>query len=276
MLLRLSLAALVCLFALRIDASTEETEFKPAGPKLQIDLGRSSIAVNGDVSSLAHEAILRQLLLQRFADHEQDVQLSVRDVSPAGWALVTELTLRLLAESWSGQAYLDTKRLYLRGVTLDRKAAELAAARLRSNLLPGMTLDYEFAEIYPPRSFERQCLELLRTASRGRPVEFGRSSAELSGSAYAVLDELIQIAADCPAARIAISGHTDNTGNEENNIALSEARAKAVAEYLIAGGIRADRIRSSGLGSAQPIVKEDSNRARQLNRRIEFDFSFAE
>jgi OOP family OmpA-OmpF porin len=274
--LRLSLAALLCLFALRVDASTEETDIEPAGPRLQIDLGRSSIAVSGEVSSLAHEAILRQLLLQRFADHEQDIQLSVRGVSPPGWALVTELTLKLLAESWSGQANIDTQRLYLRGITLDRKAAEFAAARLQRNLLPGMTLDYEFAEIYPPRSFERQCLELLRTASRGRPVEFGRSSAELSGSAYAVLDELVQIAADCPAARIAISGHTDNTGNEENNIALSEARARAVADYLIAGGIRADRIRSSGLGSAQPIVTEDSNRARQLNRRIEFDFSFAE
>ena len=129
MLLRLSLAALLCLFALGADASPEETDIESAGPRLQIDLGRSRIALAGDVSSLAHEAILRQLLLQRFADHEQDVQLSVRSVSPPGWALVTELTLRLLAESWSGQANIDTQRLYLRGVTLDRKAAELAAAR---------------------------------------------------------------------------------------------------------------------------------------------------
>jgi OOP family OmpA-OmpF porin len=137
-----------------------------------------------------------------------------------------------------------------------------------------MNLDYEVAEIRPSASFARQCIELFRTATRGRPIEFALSSAELRTSTYPVLDELIQVAADCPGTIVTVTGHTDRTGNEANNVALSEMRAQAVADYLVAGGIAAARVRAIGAGSSQPIVAGNTRRARQLNRRIELDLEF--
>jgi outer membrane protein OmpA-like peptidoglycan-associated protein len=69
---------------------------------------------------------------------------------------------------------------------------------------------------------------------------------------------------------IEICGHTDNTGSEEKNKALSEARAKAVADYLISKGIDKTRTSYIGYGSTKPIAKNDTEEGRQLNRRVEF------
>ena len=111
-------------------------------------------------------------------------------------------------------------------------------------------------------------------SSRGRGIEFGRASAEIGTASMPLLDELIQIAADCPDSDIEITGHTDNTGGDATNLALSQQRANAVASYLAAGGIAEQRIRAAGVGSAEPLVAEDAPQARRLNRRIEIELSF--
>lgn len=69
---------------------------------------------------------------------------------------------------------------------------------------------------------------------------------------------------------IEISGHTDNTGAEEKNKTLSEARAKAVADYLISKGIDKSRTIYKGYGSIMPVAKNDTKEHKQQNRRVEF------
>ena len=83
-----------------------------------------------------------------------------------------------------------------------------------------------------------------------------------------MLDELVQVATDCPGGRIEITGHTDASGHETGNIALSQARAEAVASYFVAAGIPPERLLAAGAGSSEPIVQGDDARARRLNRRI--------
>ncbi len=85
---------------------------------------------------------------------------------------------------------------------------------------------------------------------------------------------LIQIVADCPAAIISITGHTDASGSESSNRQLSEARANSVLNYMINGGIAAERLQAIGAGSSRPLLDKNSARARQMNRRIEFRISF--
>jgi len=123
-------------------------------------------------------------------------------------------------------------------------------------------------ESRPAETMNCQCIELFRTAMRGRRIEFPRSGAILGTSASPLLDELIQVAADCPAGHIEIVGHTDSTGAASANQNLSQARADAVAAYMIAGGIAASRISAIGVGSSQPLVAEDGSQARQRKRRI--------
>ena len=67
-----------------------------------------------------------------------------------------------------------------------------------------------------------------------------------------------------------LSGHTDNVGDKKMNQLLSQNRAKAVYDYLVAAGIDAKRLTYKGYGDTRPIEKNDSDEHRATNRRTEF------
>lgn len=66
---------------------------------------------------------------------------------------------------------------------------------------------------------------------------------------------------------VEIQGHTDNTGRPENNLTLSEQRAKSVVQYLISKGISPNRLTAKGFGETMPVVPNDTVEGRKLNRR---------
>ena len=74
-----------------------------------------------------------------------------------------------------------------------------------------------------------------------------------------------------PAYSLAISGYTDDIGNEEGNLALSQNRAKACYDYLVFRGIKTDRLRFAGFGENRPIADNKTAEGRELNRRVEFE-----
>ena len=69
---------------------------------------------------------------------------------------------------------------------------------------------------------------------------------------------------------VAIEGHTDNIGNKIENLYLSKERAKSVYDYLIQSGVQKQRLSYEGFGEEIPIVSNDSEEGRTLNRRTEF------
>ena len=66
---------------------------------------------------------------------------------------------------------------------------------------------------------------------------------------------------------VEIQGHTDSSGDSENNMLLSESRAKSVVDYLVAKGIESSRLKHSGYGDTVPIASNETEEGRQLNRR---------
>lgn len=98
--------------------------------------------------------------------------------------------------------------------------------------------------------------------------EFGKS--QLKESSFTELNNLATELNANPTYKITLSGHTDNIGQEEDNLKLSQARAKAVAEYLISKGIAPTRITYKGYGSQQPIGTNETEQGREQNRRVEF------
>jgi outer membrane protein OmpA-like peptidoglycan-associated protein len=72
-----------------------------------------------------------------------------------------------------------------------------------------------------------------------------------------------------PAMKVEISGHTDDVGKDIDNQVLSEKRALAVTDYLIKKGINPANIIAVGYGKTKPLVANDSEENRQINRRIE-------
>lgn len=100
-------------------------------------------------------------------------------------------------------------------------------------------------------------------------INFAFASNIISPSSDKDINTLTQFMQENPASKITIIGHTDNVGTDERNQPRSEARAKALAEKLIANGIDAGRIQTAGKGSKTPIASNATPQGRAENRRIE-------
>lgn len=100
-------------------------------------------------------------------------------------------------------------------------------------------------------------------------VEFETNSAQITRDSYPYLDDLADYLAFDTGLRIEISGHTDNVGNDDYNLTLSQKRANSIRTYLIGKGISGDRIVARGYGENQPIADNSTEEGRKRNRRIE-------
>lgn len=101
-------------------------------------------------------------------------------------------------------------------------------------------------------------------------VFFLQSQAVLLSESYPELDRLVRIMRDNKTIEIELEGHTDGRGDPKANLILSEQRVEAVKQYLVSKGISEKRIVGKGYGGARPMVANDTEENRQLNRRVEF------
>lgn len=101
-------------------------------------------------------------------------------------------------------------------------------------------------------------------------VFFAQSKAVLLPESYPELDRLVRIMRENKTLEIQLEGHTDGRGDPEANLELSEERAAAVKQYLVSKGISPKRIGCMGFGGARPMVSNDTEENRKLNRRVEF------
>lgn len=101
-------------------------------------------------------------------------------------------------------------------------------------------------------------------------IKFATNSFELNKSSKFIISEFAEYLGDNPAIKVAINGHTDDVGNDAENLKLSDNRAKAVYEYLISLGIKADRLTYKGFGETKPLVPNKTDADRAKNRRTEF------
>jgi OmpA-OmpF porin, OOP family len=115
----------------------------------------------------------------------------------------------------------------------------------------------------------------LEKASTGASVVlnnifFDTDKFDLRDKSLTELDKISRFLKDNPGIKVEISGHTDDQGAATYNQQLSQKRAKAVGDYLVRQGIVTTRLKEVGLGSKRPLVPNDSDANRQVNRRIEF------
>jgi outer membrane protein OmpA-like peptidoglycan-associated protein len=105
-------------------------------------------------------------------------------------------------------------------------------------------------------------------------IHFDHDSATILGDSSALLEQIADSLARTPAiTQVEIQGHTDDTGTPAHNIALSEARANAVLEWLVAHGIDAGRLVARGYGQQKPLSPNGTPQGRARNRRVQFMIS---
>jgi outer membrane protein OmpA-like peptidoglycan-associated protein len=100
-------------------------------------------------------------------------------------------------------------------------------------------------------------------------VQFATSSAAVKPGFERTLTKVANVLQRHPGTEITVIGHTDSTGSDAYNQRLSQRRAEAVRDRLVAGGVPADQLSTVGRGSLEPRADNATPEGRAANRRVE-------
>ncbi len=150
-----------------------------------------------------------------------------------------------------------------------RAEVQAGMATLAGDLGLNLVDEVEYAELTGDQAALQ---EELDTALADVVINFASGSAVIPADGRAQLDSLVPLLTDVPEGTlVAVEGFTDSQGDAAANQRLSEARARAVVDYLVSQGVSPDVLRASGNGESRPVASNDTAEGRAQNRRIEFN-----
>lgn len=101
-------------------------------------------------------------------------------------------------------------------------------------------------------------------------IHFQFNKDVIRKESYPILDAVVDVLQKNPSIKLEVQGHTDNKGAASYNLKLSDRRAAAVRKYLASHGVDPNRLVSKGYGMTRPLVPNDTEANRSLNRRVQF------
>lgn len=218
---------------------------------------RTAIARETANVKLAEQAVEaasaeRSTVLLEARTLEADRALQMADARQREAALSEQ---RALAQ----QKQAEAARLQAAAMTTEaeKARAEALAAEERARKLEAQIADLEAVKS------ERGLVMTLGD------VLFDTNKSELRSGAFFTIDKLVAFLAEYPTRKVQIEGFTDSTGTVEYNQRLSERRAEAVRDALVAKGVDPGRIMTRGYGVAFPVASNETAEGRQRNRRVE-------
>lgn len=100
-------------------------------------------------------------------------------------------------------------------------------------------------------------------------ITFDTGKTNIKTNFNPVLNDIANVLVKYPDTHIDVQGHTDNVGNDADNLRLSELRAQSVVSALAQRGVPASRMKATGFGESMPIASNNTPQGREANRRVE-------
>lgn len=122
------------------------------------------------------------------------------------------------------------------------------------------------AQLLPASELKQQLDNAGKVALQ---IHFATDKTDILPDSLPQIDQVAQLLKGDPALKLAVNGHTDNTGDAAHNQKLSEGRASAVMAAIVAKGIDAARLSAKGFGQDQPLVDNSTEEGKAKNRRVE-------
>lgn len=237
-----------------------------------------------NVTGTIGKSINSQNLANLFSDYPRtqgfDLNLiSKNDVIPTDYLKYTSALLPSLTNVDQANVQYSGNVITLKGLVnsqdikrqITDKLAKALGSQVKINNLLTVIAPKELIKpiVYKPLD-AKDCQLELSDLLNDSMVHFNTGSAVITTDSTGLLDQLANTTKACQGVKVEIIGHTDKTGNEDNNIKLSHARASSVVKYLFNAGVQTEKLSANGVGSSQPITSNETSAGRSQNRRIEF------
>jgi outer membrane protein OmpA-like peptidoglycan-associated protein len=172
------------------------------------------------------------------------------------------------------------------------------ALKAKESFVPGVVDENEVSNKLPAvKRFDEQTMEGTDSAQSGQPIiadqsdelsaaphvspfpdrkiviYFKHNSNDLPDRAYDMLDRIADFMVHNPETSININGYTDSRGAYSYNVSVSQFRANMVKGYLVGKGVEPLKIKAMGLGPKNPIASNETDKGRQMNRRVEIELN---
>ena len=216
---------------------------------------------------LPDQAVVDQIVAAAVAVHGSDnvvAEITIGDVASPGYLDALPGAFGVIEGLSPWRLSLEDGGVLLTGLAVSDAALDGSLEAL-TTVFRAAGLNIESDLEVDPTAVATVLTELLEGTAT-----FEVGSAQLSTEATELLDRAIEILGENPTTRLTVEGHTDDVGSSEDNLALSEARAQAVVDYLVTGGVAAERLTAIGYGESRPIADNTTAEGRAENRRIEF------
>ncbi len=214
------------------------------------------------------------------AVREQQLNVALQESRSSATALESARTeLASVQRELAGvRAQLDRRSARLDETTRELEARERELSTREQQLQAAMQARDEAEQRAQQAMRELEELAIVRqeqdeiVITLSGEVLFEYAQAELRPTARRRLQAVAEALRSQPDAQIVIEGFTDSRGSDRYNEELSQRRAEAVRQFLIAQGIEMSRLRAVGRGESEPVATNDTPDGRANNRRVEIHF----
>jgi OOP family OmpA-OmpF porin len=236
---------------------------------LHIQWDGNKLSLDGYVNSDKTKAALAGKIQSAFGSAANLTALQNGVGAPAGWEeVISHILLKEIKLLKSASVRMIDRTVHFSGKAATSKEVENLKKSLESFKAQGYDISVNMVALDNAAVVCQR--EFNRLLSQDK-IMFKSGGASIDGKSDALLQNLADAAIFCADSVVLISGHTDDIGSEEDNVRLSEQRAKAVKGWLFnQGGVPLERLKTEGKGDSEPLADNNTEAGQAKNRRIEF------
>lgn len=264
------------LSATRAPAPDESSDTGTGTPELTAVLTEAGrVTLTGRLPDARIRTAVESLARARFGAEAVEMGVRLDDGLPQGWSVRVLAGIEALAELHHGRVRITESTLAINGVSGNPDAATQVAQAITETLgaNTAFTADVRYdealdpvAQAPTPESCEARVQEILARTK----ITFDPGSTDITREAGVVIDEIAEVLRECGELPFEVAGFTDSQGRDETNRAISQGRAEAVINALLARRVLVSSLVARGYGEENPVAPNDTEEGREANRRIEF------
>jgi outer membrane protein OmpA-like peptidoglycan-associated protein len=256
-----------------------ESDIVVEEPKSKVEhIGKLSIIKQGNSATISGIFVSQKeidslvaLLKSKDLDVKKELCIVDSDLKEDRWKIPFVLVVDDFVEFIQGTIQFDKDTFSVIGKTDKEGIKEDIDKRL--DKLDKIDEDINIAKditFIQPKSNKQKLQEKINSILKLKSLRFVTATGKLLNESKPVLDEVANILLKNPNVKVEIAGYTDSDGEKKTNLILSQYRADTVRKYLIKKGVNPKNLKAIGYGEANPLVKNNSEKNKQINRRVEF------